>query len=517
MNTAQELTAHTVSKRYGQTLALDQITVTLRRGEIHGIAGHNGAGKSTLLRILAGAENPDTGGLRIGDRTVALSSPAAALSEGIVAVYQELSLAPNLTVAENLFLGNELNRLGRIERRSMNQTTGRLLGEFGLQIAATDRVGTLPVAQRQMVEILRGLHRNASFLLLDEPTTALQPEQIELLLATLRRVAVEQNIAIAIIDHKLDELYAVADRITALTDGRVALSAEVSRVPRQQLVNAIIGTDEDDSNAATVAHRAFAAATDDSTDRPQMSPGGAALRVEHLRTSRLTDVSLTVAPGRVLGIYGLVGSGRTRTLRTIMGLDKAISGSVSLWGRPFQPSSPAQAMRAGIAYVSEERKADGFVLGRDAFENAALPVLHRFSRFGVINRSAARRAARNTLGALDIRGNVDGPIERLSGGNQQKALLGKALLQQPRLLLLDEPTKGIDIGTKSEIHGIVRELAHGQGVAVIVVSSEEEEILALADDVVVMRNGRCDGNARPVADFDVTTLRRIALGSDRVA
>ena len=504
--TGSVLAAEGISRQYGHTLALAGVDLSLRSGEVHGIAGHNGAGKSTLLRILSGAEQPDTGRITLNGNPLRLAGPASALAAGIACVYQELSLAPNMTVAQNIFLGSETNVAGRVRDRQMNSETAQLLEEFGVPVRPTDEVSRLPVAQRQMVEILRALHRRATFVLLDEPTTALQPDQIDLLIKALRRIVAERDVAVAMIDHKIDELYAVADRITVLTDGKVVLSDTVDNAPRERLIDAIVGTGSRQARDALLspAHAELNGAAP--------SAGETVLRLSGVETDRLHGVDLDVRRGQVHGIYGLVGSGRTRLLRTIIGVEPIRAGQLTLLGEPYRPSGPREAIKRGIAYVSEERKADGFIPGSDAYDNAALPVLSRYSRFGVIRRSAARQAAREVLQNLDIRGDVSGPIERLSGGNQQKALLGKALMQKPKVLLLDEPTKGIDIAAKAEIHGIIRDLAHRDGVAVIVVSSEEEEILAVSDQVAVMRGGRIDGPPTPVAQHSVLDLRRNALG-----
>ncbi len=501
------LSAESIGRHYGQTRALHDVSVTLRRGEVHGIAGHNGAGKSTLLRILSGAEQPDSGRLLLDGEPVTLGSPAAALAAGVVCVYQELSLAQNLTVAQNIFLGGELHRAGTALDRRMNAEAARLLEQFELPLRPTDTVSRLPVASRQMVEILRALHRKASYILLDEPTTALQPAQIDVLFTQLRRLVAEQQVAVAIIDHKLDELYAVADRITVLADGELVFSQTAADARREDVIHAIVGTgDRRALQAIAEPERAV-------TVRDSAAVGGATvLELRGLTSHRLAQVDLAVPAGRVLGIYGLIGSGRTRLLRTIMGLEAVTGGRMTVEGRPRRFRSPAQAMRSGIAYVSEERKADGFVPGRDALDNAVLPVLRRFSQWGVVHRRQGQRAAAEQLAAVGIRGDVRGPIERLSGGNQQKAMLAKALLQQPRLLLLDEPTKGIDIGTKAQIHDIIRRLAHESGVAVVVVSSEEEEILSVADDVAIMRAGSLVEPARPAGELSVLELRTWALG-----
>ncbi len=505
---ARALAAEKISRHYGQTRALCEVSVTLRRGEVHGIAGHNGAGKSTLLRVLSGAEQPDAGHLLLDGEPLMLGSPAAALAAGVVCVYQELSLAQNLTVAQNIFLGGELNRGGTTLDRRMNLEATRMLEQFELPLRAADTVSRLPVASRQMVEILRALHRKANYILLDEPTTALQPAQIDVLLAQLRRLVAEQDVAVAMIDHKLDELYAVADRITVLADGELVFSQLTTDAPRRQVIRAIVGTgDRRALEAIAAPDRAMKVQNDAPLG------GNNVLELRALTSHRLTRVDLVVPAGRVLAIYGLIGSGRTRLLRTLMGLEPVTGGRLTVGGRVRRFRSPAQAMRAGIAYVSEERKADGFIPGSDAVDNAVLPVLWRYSPLGVVRRSQARRVAESELAALGIRGNIQGPIERLSGGNQQKAMLAKALLQKPKLLLLDEPTKGIDIGTKTQIHEIIRRLAHDDGVAVVVVSSEEEEILSVADDVAIMRSGALVEPTRLAGGLSVLEMRRLALGA----
>lgn len=502
------LAADRISRHYGQTRALFQVSVTLRRGEVHGIAGHNGAGKSTLLRVLSGAEQPDDGRLLLDGEPLTLGSPAAALAAGVVCVYQELSLAQNLTIAQNIFLGGELNKGGTTLDRKMNAEAARLLEQFELPLRPTETVSRLPVASRQMVEILRALHRKANYILLDEPTTALQPAQIDVLFAQVRRLVSEEDVSVAIIDHKLDELYAVADRITVLADGELVFSQPTVDAQRQQVITAIVGTGDRRAMEALDAPGRAPKLQDD-----RRLTGATILELQALTSHRLTQVDLAVPAGSVLGIYGLIGSGRTRLLRTIMGLESVTGGRMTFGGSIHRFRSPAQAMRAGIAYVSEERKADGFIPGSDAVDNAVLPVLRRYSPLGIVHRRRARQAAESELAAIGIRGNVRGPIERLSGGNQQKALLAKALLQKPSLLLLDEPTKGIDIGTKAQIHDIIRRLAHDEGVAIIVVSSEEEEILAVADDVAIMRSGALVEPPRPAEELSVLLLRQWALGT----
>lgn len=506
-----------ITKQYGRTLALDDVSISFRRGEIHGLVGHNGAGKSTLLRIIAGAERPDAGELTLLGRAIAPAEPSEALAAGIACVYQELTFPDNLTVAESLFLGQEVTRRGVLDRSGMRREALRLCRSVGLDIDPTARLASASVAERQLLEITAALNRRARLLLLDEPTTALEPAQIEALFSTIRRTARDHGVAVGIVDHRLDEIFAVADRVTALTDGRVSLSGRTSEVARESLVRAIVGTrarSPSESGEAGVvggvdtgpSHQAGVGVGASGEHRPST------LTVRELRSARLDGVDLVVSAGEIVGVYGLTGSGRSRLLRTLFGDESAIAGQIELDGRPFRPRSPGDAIRAGLAYVPEERKANGFVPRMSALRNVTLPVIGRYRRFGFLQRARMRRDAAQALADLGVRGDVSGPMVLLSGGNQQKVLFGRSAMQQPRLLLLDEPTKGIDIGAKAEIHRIIRRLAREHGVAILLVSSEEEEILDVADQVVVMRAGSCDGIRHPAASLGIAALRHLALG-----
>jgi ribose transport system ATP-binding protein len=500
--TVAALAAENVSKQYGRTAALADVTVVLTPGEVHALVGHNGAGKSTLLRLLAGVERPDSGRIAIGGEERDFEAPAAAFAAGVATVYQELSLVDQLSVAQSIFLGREVARGGRLDKAGMDAAARRLCLAYGVDVDPSTRIRDLSVGQRQMVEIVAALHRNAHYLLLDEPTSALESERIDHLLGTIKRLAREQNLAVLLVDHKLDEVFAVADRITALASGRVVLSGPVGEVGRADVVRAIVG------ESHSVADVDGASGSQVATAAPPL--GAPVLKVDRLATERLAEVSLAAFPGRVLGVYGLVGSGRSRFLRTLVGLERLVAGTIELEGRPFRPRDPEAAIAAGIAYLSEERKADGFVPMMSPPANVTLPVLGRFLRAGVLRRGSLSRTAADWLRRVQVRGRLDGPIAELSGGNQQKTLFARALLEQPRLLLLDQPTKGVDIGAKAEIHRIVRDLAMTGSVAVVVVSDEEDEILGLADDVAIFRAGRCDGVLHPRSSLDIRALRELA-------
>jgi ribose transport system ATP-binding protein len=493
-----------VSKWYGATKALANVSLEIPRGRVVALIGHNGAGKSTLLRTLSGAETPDEGAISIDGRPAAFDSPGAASAAGIACVYQELSLINELTVAENLFLGAERSTGPVLDRRAMNAAADALCREYGIPASATDLVQRLSVAQRQLLEVARAIHRDAKYLLLDEPTTALEQKQIDELLELIRRLSRERMIGVLFIDHKLDEVYAVADRIVGLGNGQVVLSGEADALRREDVVEAIVGAGveagRDDARHETASTHAKNGAK---------SPGDAAFEVRGLAGNGLSGITLKVAVGEILGIYGLVGSGRSRFMRRVYGVEPAAQGEMWLGGAPYRPWRPEDSIARGVAFLSEERKFDGFVPQMTAIENIVLPVLERYRSAGVLKWGALGRAANRVLSGIPIRGDVREAITSLSGGNQQKALFARAVLQSPKLLLLDEPTKGVDIGAKAEIYDIIRHLA-GEGRSVILVSSEEEELIEIADRIVVFRNGACDGEAIPEEELSVATLRRRA-------
>ncbi|MFD1714874.1 sugar ABC transporter ATP-binding protein [Amnibacterium flavum] len=475
------LEAQDIVMSYSGVTVLKGVSVAVRPGEVVGLVGHNGAGKSTLMRIISGAAKPDSGAITIGGRPETLGSPIDALRSGIVTVYQELSLLSNLTVAQNVFLGNEQVKRRVLDKDAMRETTRALTKRFGLDVDPDSKVGDHPVATRQLLEIAVATHRNARFLLLDEPTTSLEGKQVDQFLEIVRSLAAD-GIGIILVDHKLEELYAVATRVVALVDGEVRIDANVADVSREDVVAAIAGEE---------AVEFFAGATRSAREADPDVP--VTVRIEGLSTDRLSRVDLSARAGRVLGIYGLVGSGRTELLRTLVGLDSVRAGTVSLFDKAYSPRDPDAARRAGVVYLTEERKIDGIVPQLDSAVNAMLPVLRSAYRGGFLNRSKLKHEADRWMDQLKVRGDRSGPVASLSGGNQQKVLLARALAQQPRVLLLDEPTKGVDLGVKADIHKMIRRLAHEDGLTVILVSSEEEEICDVSDDVIVMSNGSTDG------------------------
>jgi ABC-type sugar transport system ATPase subunit len=485
-------------KSYSGVDVLKGVSLTVAPGEVIGLVGHNGAGKSTLMRMISGAAKPDSGSILIDGVEAVLGSPVGALEAGISTVYQELSLLPSLTVTQNIFLGSELARNGFLDRRRMRARAVELTEELNIEVDPDGLVGDYPVATRQLLEIaIAARQRKARFLLLDEPTTSLEGSQVDRFLATIAGLG-NDGIGIILVDHKLDELYKVASRVIALVDGEVRIDADVATVDRREVVRAIAG---DEAVAADAAKPSIAA-----LDAP------VSLRVTDLRSNQLNGVTCEAREGRVLGIYGLVGSGRTELLRSIAGIDSTTSGRMELHGRRFAPSDPRAAIKAGVVYVTEERKLDGIVPQLDSAMNTMLPVLSGSTRYGLINYRTLNRKAGSLMDRLRVRGDRQAAVSSLSGGNQQKVILARALAQQPKVLLLDEPTKGVDLGVKAEIHDIIRRLAHDESLTIVIVSSEEEEICEVSDDVLVMSGGESDGQFVPADLVTPAGLRRVAWG-----
>ncbi|MDR0782240.1 MAG: sugar ABC transporter ATP-binding protein [Propionibacteriaceae bacterium] len=495
------LAVRNITKRYSGVEALGGVSVEIQPGQILGLVGHNGAGKSTLLKTMSGAIRPDSGTITIDGREVVFAHPADALKEGIATVYQELSLLPNLTVTQNVFLGHEKTAGGVLRLPAMKAAATEAMAELSLPVDVDRVVGSYPVAVRQLMEIAVAIHRDARYLLLDEPTTSLEGEQITELLAVVKTLARERGIGVLYISHKLEELYQISDRVVALVDGLVRIDGPTSSVPRADLIAAIAGSEAADLHLNEKPDREVVA-----TD-PDLAPSLVAVS---LRTPVLEDVTVTAYPGQVLGTYGLVGSGRTEFLRVLMGLDPLVAGSVELFGRPYQPTNTSRAAKLGLAYVTEERKAAGIVPVLNSLYNVALPILHRFARFGVLNVRKMQENSEAVLDQLRVLGDRRVSVENLSGGNQQKVVLARALGQTPKVLLLDEPTKGVDIGVKVEIHRLIRELARDTGMTIILVSSEEEEILDVSDVVSVFAAGQCRDERRSTVGLTIADLRQAA-------
>ncbi|MCY3787017.1 MAG: sugar ABC transporter ATP-binding protein [bacterium] len=485
-----------VTKRFGGTLALDGVDVAVRAGAVHAIVGENGAGKSTAGKIVAGVLAPDAGKLLLHGAAVAFRTPRAALAAGITMVAQELSLVPSRSVAENVFLGIESHR-GPFALAAADRFAG-LVEEHGIELAPNAIVGRLTVADQQKVEILRALARRAELIVMDEPTARLTTEQAVALRRTVRALT-SRGVTVVYVSHFLDEVLAVADDVTILRDGRVIRSGPAAGETRRSLIEGIVGRD-------------IEAAFPPRRRAPPSAP--AVLQVRELsRAAVFGDVSFEVRAGEIVTLAGLVGSGRSEVLRCIFGADRATAGNMTLDGQSYAPRSPRQAVGSGVAMVPESRKAQGLLPRRSVRENVALPHLGRFITLGGFVRSRSERAAAGRVTrAVGLTGaTIASVMAELSGGNQQKSLFARWLVQRPRLFLADEPTRGVDVGAKRGIYDVLAGLA-GEGMAVLVVSSELEEVLGLAHRILVMRAGRLVGELDGAAATR-TEVMELAFGS----
>ncbi|MCZ3378152.1 sugar ABC transporter ATP-binding protein [Rhizobium sp. AG207R] len=483
-----------ITKAFAGVGVLHGIDFEVRPGTIHGLFGHNGAGKSTLLKILAGAQPQDNGQLSVDGEAISLTSPREALGKGIGCVYQELRLIPNLTVAENLFLGREIRLHGVRQIAAMDNYTKKLLESYGLSIDVTRKVGGLSHPEKQLIEVIANLEGKVRYLFLDEPTTALDGKQSADMLAHVRRIALERNIGVVLVSHKLDEVLTVCDEATVLSSGRVVHHSSGADASKQAIVDAIVG---DAHGHRSEAHREV------------RTTGDVFLKVSGLAGQRLKGADIIARKGEVLGLYGLVGSGRTRFLRTLYGLEGVTSGTVELGGRSYRPSNAKTAIESGIAFLTEERKVDGFIPLMSSYQNVVLSTLRNYRKGGFVDLAAAKASAQKTLSSIGTRGRLDNPTKSLSGGNQQKVLLGRIIEQNADLILLDEPTKGVDIGAKSDIYDIIQRLAD-EGRCIIVVSSEEEELMEVCDTITIFQHGYCTTESKPVAEWSLAKLREAA-------
>jgi ribose transport system ATP-binding protein len=472
MNTAPLLQMRGISKAYPGVKALDAVDFEVQRGEVQVLLGENGAGKSTLMRVLSGACSRDAGEILIDGRSVALRSPREAQALGISTIYQEFNLVPHLTAAANIFLGREPSRLGVIDRERLIQDARTLLESLGTAIDPAALVADLSVAEQQMVEVAKALSLDARVLIMDEPTSALTEAEIDQLFAAIGSLT-KRGVSVIYISHRLEELARVGHRATVMRDGRQVATLPLP-APVSELVRLMV-----DRNIA------------DHFPAPTRVRGQELLRVERVsRGERLHDVSLTLHRGEILGIAGLLGAGRTELARVIAGADAPEQGRVLLDGRPLHLRAPRDAIRAGIGLVPEDRKRHGFVPTQSVAANLSLPQLPRLCRAGVIDASRERQVVSRWIRDLRIKtAGADARIVTLSGGNQQKVVLGKWLAAGADVLIVDEPTRGIDVGAKMEIYQLLDRLA-ANGAAILMISSDLPEILGMSDRVLVMHQGR---------------------------
>ena len=473
-----------ITKRFGTALALDGVDFAIAAGEVHALVGENGAGKSTLVKIMTGAYRLDGGTLVLEERAVSFDTPAEAQAAGVCAVHQEIHLLGLRTVAENIFLGREPRRWGLVHWSRMNADADALLAGLGVDIDPRATLGTLSIARQQMVAIARGVSLGAKVLVLDEPTSSLSEREVAILFQLIRRLR-EQGTAIVYISHRFDELYAVCDRVTVLRDGKLVTTRALAGLERLDLICLMLGKSREALRGGTTGFsgRGAAHAGASVAREPLLSARSLA------HGARLRNATLDVRRGEIIGLAGLLGSGRTETARAIFGATPSDSGHMLLRDAPFAPRSPTDAIGAGIGFVPEDRKAEGIIPDLSVRENLTLAALPHLTRFGIVSRSRQTEVVERFMRRLGIKAaTADQPIRELSGGNQQKVLLARWLCTEPQLLILDEPTRGIDIGAKGEILRLVNELAES-GVGILMVSSELEELVEGCSRVVVLRDG----------------------------
>ena len=487
-----------VCKRFAGVQALQDVSLSLGEGEVLAVLGENGAGKSTLMKILAGVQQSDSGGIRLNGELVQLDSCRSAMGHGIVLIHQELNLADNLDIGANIFLGREPRRFGLIDRRTIAKESKRFLDMVGLNESPNKLVGELTIGRQQMVEIAKALSTNAKVLIMDEPTSSLSGGETERLFEVVKDLR-RRGVSIIYISHRLGEVIELADRVTILRDGKNAGDLAKQEITHDNMVRLMVGRDVSKifQRKATPVHDVLLKVTDLVTPTwPQHR------------------ISFEVKAGEIVGISGLVGAGRTEVLRCLFGIDRAISGQVELGGVKLELNKPYDAIRQGVGLVPEDRKKEGLVLEMPISSNIGLAGLRKYQfAFGILNKRQENEDAVKMIRQLRIRTpNAAQIVQLLSGGNQQKVVIGKWLALGPRLLLLDEPTRGIDVGAKQEIYRLMEELA-SEGLAILFVSSEMEEILGMSDRVLVMHEGRISGElARK--DLSEESVMYLATGKE---
>ena len=467
-----------ISKSFGGTRALAGVSLTINKGTIHALVGENGAGKSTLGKIIAGAHTPDEGHILLSGEVARFHSPRDAISRGVILIAQELSIVSSLTVAENVFLGVEPRHAGFTDRRQLRRRFAKLAADAGFDLPGDASAGSLRTADQQKVEILRALSRNAELIVMDEPTAALSRPDAEALHEVIRRLAAAGT-TVVLVSHFLGEVLELADQVTILRDGQLVQTVPAAGQTQDSLLSAMLGRSLD----ATFPPK-----------QPAPPDAPVVLSVRDLRAPGVNGVSFDLRAGEVLGLAGLVGAGRTEVARAIYRANRVSSGTVGVAGKggiTRVTGDPRAAMRAGIAMIPESRKEQGLMLGRSVTENVSLASLQQVAAAGMVRGGPERRSVRDVLTRVDVRGGAGlaAPASALSGGNQQKLLFARSLLREPRVLIADEPTRGVDVGAKRAIYELLATLT-GNGVGVLVISSDVEEIIGLAHRVLVMRGGQ---------------------------
>jgi ABC-type sugar transport system ATPase subunit len=491
-----------VSKSFPGVRALIDVSCTVAEGEVHALVGQNGAGKSTLVKCITGVHPPDAGDIDFAGSRLETFSPKHAADAGIAVVHQRMPLLPDLSVAENVHLGQLPTRAGFLDRRAANRRTRELLSRFKLDVDPEVPVRSLTVSERQEVAIARALFRDARLLVLDEPTAALDAAQSRRLFAVVENLR-RENVAILYVSHYLEEIFALADRITVLRDGRLVTTTRTRDTNETEIVTLMaghrpeVGADVDQAPAAPAAD----------------ARGTASVRLAGVTTGVLRDVTLAVEPGEVVGITGVIGAGGHEIARVLYGLVKPDEGAATLGDAPYEPSGPLEALRTGVCLVPEDPAREGMVPEMSVAANISIVDLPRFTRRGILSLRRERRVAREFVKKLGIAtASVDTPVRNLSGGNQQKVLLARALAANARVLVLEEPTQGVDINAKREIHRIIRDLAT-EGKAAIVISTDVQDLLEFVDRVVALRRGRIVRDV-PAAETSFAEILDVTVGAD---
>ncbi|MBI9096092.1 MAG: sugar ABC transporter ATP-binding protein [Sphaerochaeta sp.] len=495
MNNGMEtiLTIEGLTKFYPGVKALEEVSFSLRKGEVHALVGENGAGKSTLIKILSGVLKPDSGTFVIDGKSLVFDHPLQAMEHGIAVTYQDLSLFPNLTVAENISISQSIKKKSLISKRRMCEIASAALEQLGISIGLHTEVKFLSVGMQNMVAIARGLANSARILILDEPTASLSNDEVKALFSIINKLR-DQGMSILFVSHKLDEVFEISQRTTVLRDGRYVKTFETASVTEQSLISAMVGRN--------VLYERY----------PGRDCKESILEVQHLcKKHNFADISFTLHKNEILGFTGLIGAGRTEVAKAIFGSNEPESGEVRLYGQALKLSSTEETVRSGIAYLPESRHTQGLFLPKSLEDNVGSVILSRLvDRAGLVNAKKKRVLAKKWIEQLGVRPAFpDMLVEQFSGGNQQKVVLAKWLASEPKVLIVDEPTHGVDIGAKSEIHRLLRTLSE-EGIGVMVISSELPEILALCDRILVMRMGRIVGEFLS-KDADQEKIMNLAL------
>lgn len=465
-----------ITKIFPGVKALDNVHFQLKKGEVHALMGENGAGKSTFIKVITGVHKAEEGEMFLDGKKVSFKGPRDAQAAGIAAVYQHPTSYPDLTVAENIFMGHEIIKSGLIQWKKMNEEAGKLLSQLDADFKPTDEMGALSVAQQQMVEIAKALSTNAQIIILDEPTASLTNSESEKLYRIVDKLR-EDDVSIIFISHRFEDMYRLASRVTVLRDSKYIGTYDVNEITNADLIKAMVGRE-----------------ISDLFPKPEVQLGPEVLRVEGLsRVGYFKDVSFSVHAGEIVGLTGLVGAGRTEVVESICGITKPDEGKVFLEGKAIHIKQPSDAMNQGIILLPEDRQKDGLIMSWGLGRNVTLPTMGKYAKKGFADEKKEREAAKKLLEDVDTKAvTIFDPASSLSGGNQQKVVVAKALGQKMKVVIMDEPTKGVDVGAKAEIYQIMGDLAK-LGYAIVLISSEMPEILGMSDRIVAMCNGKVTG------------------------